>query len=1190
MSRAVPYTFDDIIFQHDAAKYMLKRRLITRAEYNRTIRALNDEQDRRDLAERLRLLALRAAQAEARKAEKRKAYNAKRKERKCALFAHYEIRKPAKDGTYQVIHQDQREAVGEFSFTSTKQLKQMLAEREQQVRQNHEQDDYYSSNVKILLRFSHEISAVHKENININKVPMKGAFTLRRDWLRYSEGIAETSFQDLKGQCVYELLISLLGSYWKTVNKQQLFEYFQTAVRAKGDDYLKGEPFNGKFTVDSGVNVDMLKYLCEKKQISLYGFDAQDNCFVKKISERKSDYRPICFYHIDGHMYLITGAVEVKSIASSREEKTTVVSSLLEMDQKVKPADREYVEVDCFTNALLLENKIVYLKQRHITADVIRYICNTHIQPKVKVRNQRITEVVLKDKNLTIICDPNEDDYTWKDIKFICDKAGLPFQNQQIGGLIRTLAKKFFKGERRVLTDDEKQDIVAEQKQLCTLCERSTTQWEYDHAIPLNAGGSNELENFQALCVPCHLQKTKEENEAGDFIKYDPVASTFNASALEIIQSQHFKQWAFVERLRKEMPSVPIHKLDHAKCRRNLVMYGEYPFPKFSVMDSPTEYDGSDIKCGLYFVETENYFPFRGNGWYNYAMVKEALELNIIQTHNLTHQFLSSFQLPADYFKQFAEYLVETTREKNLDKLIVNSMVGCWAINRSTFESMRFDADKHRASTALIQEGTFVQSFNINGTPLYAIHEKKEIQKDDMFLPLYHQIMSMEAMGLYKLEQLIIKNGGVPLERNTDAILYQGPMIDISSITYSDGTTLKYRYDDIKPLKVEEVCRFSRSGSYNMPRMEYHDFVEQNDFQAVAQQIYDSNMGCFVSGFAGVGKTVFSNTLIQLIESQGKKCIKLAPTRKAASHIGGKTIHKFYMNLALSNNYEKKILQSLQHTDYIFVDEISMVKEVFYRFFTMLKRYAPQLKFIIVGDYDQLPPVNDEYKGNYSESWALYHLCDGQRLQLKTCRRSDDKVFHLYNDVRLGMDNIDVSQFKPTALNRLNIAYSHETRKRVNALCMERFRDGRPFLTCEANHLNPKTQKAQIYEGMPIVAFKNDSRKGLENSAMYTIRSIDQDAGTFSIEVAEPEVRKGSGNKKKTEVTSNGDTHILTLDASQFKHHFYPGFCITVHVSQGCSFDEPYTIYDWNMRYMDKKAKYVALSRARQFEYIHIVG
>ena len=414
----------------------------------------------------------RALRAE--KAEKKAVKKLSRKERKCTLFAYYEIRKPKANGLYEVTHADLREAHDAFSFKSTKQLKKMLAEKEQEIRQNHEQDDYYSSNIKILLRFSHEISAVHKENISIEKVPIKGAFTLRRDWLRYSQGLVEKSFEDLKGQCVYDLLISLLGSYWKTVDKQQLFEYFQTAIKNKGDDYIKGEPFCGEFTMTSGVNTDMLKYLCEKKQISLYGFDAQDNCFIKQISERKSNYRPICFYHIDGHMYPITGADEVKSIASNREEKTTVVSSLLEMEQKNKPADREYVETDCFANALELQNKIVYLKQQHITAEVIRYIRDFHVQPKVKARNHRITEVFLKDKNLTIICDPNEDDYSWKDIiKSICDKASVPFKNQQIGGLIRTLGKKFFKGERRVLTEDEKQDIVEEQKHMCVLCDHS---------------------------------------------------------------------------------------------------------------------------------------------------------------------------------------------------------------------------------------------------------------------------------------------------------------------------------------------------------------------------------------------------------------------------------------------------------------------------------------------------------------------------------------------------------------------------------------------------------------------------------------------------------------------------------------------------------------------------------------------
>lgn len=82
MSRAMPYTFDDLTFQYDASKYMLRRGIITRAEHNRTIRALNDEQDKRDLAERLRQLAVRTAEAEKRKAEKRKAYNAKRREQR----------------------------------------------------------------------------------------------------------------------------------------------------------------------------------------------------------------------------------------------------------------------------------------------------------------------------------------------------------------------------------------------------------------------------------------------------------------------------------------------------------------------------------------------------------------------------------------------------------------------------------------------------------------------------------------------------------------------------------------------------------------------------------------------------------------------------------------------------------------------------------------------------------------------------------------------------------------------------------------------------------------------------------------------------------------------------------------------------------------------------------------------------
>jgi hypothetical protein len=44
-------------------------------------------------------------------------------------------------------------------------------------------------------------------------------------------------------------------------------------------------------------------------------------------------------------------------------------------------------------------------------------------------------------------------------------------------------------------------------------------------------------------------------------------------------------------------------------------------FPIYSVMDYPTQYDGSDIVAGNYFVTSENYFPLRGNGWYPHPLL-----------------------------------------------------------------------------------------------------------------------------------------------------------------------------------------------------------------------------------------------------------------------------------------------------------------------------------------------------------------------------------------------------------------------------------------------------------------------------------------------------------------------------------------------------------------------------------------
>ena len=49
----------------------------------------------------------------------------------------------------------------------------------------------------------------------------------------------------------------------------------------------------------------------------------------------------------------------------------------------------------------------------------------------------------------------------------------------------------------------------------------------------------------------------------------------------------------------------------------------------------------------------------------------------------------------------------------------------------------------------------------------------------------------------------------------------------------------------------------------------------------------------------------------------------------------------------------------------------------------------------------------------------------------------------------------------------------------------------------------------------------------------------------------------------------------------------YPAYCITIHCSQGQSYDDAYTIHEW-WRLTDK-LKYVALTRATNKDLINII-
>ena len=59
------------------------------------------------------------------------------------------------------------------------------------------------------------------------------------------------------------------------------------------------------------------------------------------------------------------------------------------------------------------------------------------------------------------------------------------------------------------------------------------------------------------------------------------------------------------------------------------------------------------------------------------------------------------------------------------------------------------------------------------------------------------------------------------------------------------------------------------------------------------------------------------------------------------------------------------------------------------------------------------------------------------------------------------------------------------------------------------------------------------------------------------------------------------------IDRDQIACLFYPAFCITVHKSQGSTYDQPYMIHEWD-KYSDRM-KYVALSRATKYDHIYMI-
>jgi len=69
------------------------------------------------------------------------------------------------------------------------------------------------------------------------------------------------------------------------------------------------------------------------------------------------------------------------------------------------------------------------------------------------------------------------------------------------------------KATKRSVSETKKKYVAAQQSWICNKCKKQLPAWfEVDHKIRLEYGGSNHVDNLEALCRDCHGRKTSMEN------------------------------------------------------------------------------------------------------------------------------------------------------------------------------------------------------------------------------------------------------------------------------------------------------------------------------------------------------------------------------------------------------------------------------------------------------------------------------------------------------------------------------------------------------------------------------------------------------------------------------------------------------------------------------------------------------
>ena len=657
----------------------------------------------------------------------------------------------------------------------------------------------------------------------------------------------------------------------------------------------------------------------------------------------------------------------------------------------------------------------------------------------------------------------------------------------------------------------------------------------------------------------------------------------------------------------------------------------ENPLSKWYVCDFNSvveKYDGKALREGFYFLEGVGYnTPFTGSKFYSKAFVKVVLLDGLIKKSHIKSYIRPQGFHNKNVFRLLFKEVKKFTKEKNkVYKTLCNMITGILGRNVvKNYSKFKLTQQKQDLINYMAKNnGCSIQTINIMDASFNKFNGEKELHlygketKQNLYnsyLPMWVQLLDHSNLLMYSWLKKMCKNFdpvGTPHYRKTDCFV-----VPIDCLKWNAKLQVKISKNYDGGIKEEMPKKFYDRKDYKPDltiKKEWETYITPlyniNDSKQVNEiiQLIKDGSSLFITGRGGTGKSHIINEI--------KKKLKVkcgAFTNKASLHIGGNTLH-YHFGIDKFGRMSASNLRKLKemNLDAFICDEISMNDKNLWSHLATLQREL-NIPIVCLGDFAQLRPVEAfGYKYKYNKHPVVLGLFD-YHINLTKNYRANGKFAENLNKFCEDMGNFPIEtlgKYDDEEYTIKNLSYTNKTRKKVNEMIAKyEGQDKKCYLSLPIIKKKKKddkneddwedegvdiivenkivkddkknfTQKIKVFEGMPMISRitlkdpENDDNRLIFNNEDFVINSID---------VIE--------NELMVNLTSlNRDNVSFNVKFEELQKYFLVAYCITIHKSQGQTYKEPYTIWDWyKFRPSEvNELKYVAVSRATDPKNVYI--